>query len=151
MWSLFRFGTLAIGDSSPSIATAGGVDAQVRRLAPVHHNDLAYAYNQIKLCPESRKRLALSTHRGVLLQNVLPFRISSASGYFQNIMDSLTATYREWEFNLDDILVSGASADEHLQNLKRLLQRLHEKGLRCRLLVCPNKTTRVFGSRSLSE
>ena len=30
--------------------------------------DLADAYNQIKLTPESQKRLALSTHRGVLLQ-----------------------------------------------------------------------------------
>jgi len=55
--------------------------------------DFAYAYNQIKLCPT--KRLSLSTHRGVLLQNVLPFGISSSSGYFLNIMDSLTATYRE--------------------------------------------------------
>ena len=42
--------------------------------------DLADAYNQIKLAPEGRKRLALSTHRGVLLQNVLPFGISSAPG-----------------------------------------------------------------------
>ena len=30
--------------------------------------DLADAYNQIKLGSESQKRLALSTHRGVLLQ-----------------------------------------------------------------------------------
>ena len=30
--------------------------------------DLADAYNQIKLAPESQRRLALSTHRGVLLQ-----------------------------------------------------------------------------------
>ena len=44
--------------------------------------DLADAYNQIKLAPESRKQLALSTHCGVLLQNVLPFGISSAPGYF---------------------------------------------------------------------
>jgi len=28
---------------------------------------LADAYNQVKLGPESRKRLALSTHKGVLL------------------------------------------------------------------------------------
>ena len=34
----FHFQLLEYGDSSPSIATAGGVDAQVRRSAPVHHN-----------------------------------------------------------------------------------------------------------------
>ena len=44
--------------------------------------DLANAYNQIMLAPESQRRLALSTHRGVLLQTRLPFGISSAPGYF---------------------------------------------------------------------
>jgi len=105
--------------------------------------DLADAYNQIKLHPESRKRLALSTHRGVLLQNVLPFGISSAPGYFESIMDSLTSDLPGVAVYLDDILVSGASADEHLQNLKRLLQRLHEKVLRCRLQKCQFAQTKL--------
>ena len=48
--------------------------------------DLADAYNQIQLAPESQKWLALSTHRGVLLQKRLPFGISSAPSYFQEIM-----------------------------------------------------------------
>ena len=43
--------------------------------------DLADACNQIMLAPESQKRLALSTHRGFLLQIRLPFGISSAPGY----------------------------------------------------------------------
>ena len=53
--------------------------------------DLAEAYNQIPLSPESQKRLALSTHRGVLLQLRLPFGISSAPRYFQEIMIQLTS------------------------------------------------------------
>ena len=53
--------------------------------------DLADAYNQVKLAPESQKRLALSTHQGILLQTRLPFGISSAPGYFQRIMDQLTS------------------------------------------------------------
>ena len=51
--------------------------------ATIYKIDLADAYNQIRLAPESRKRWALSTHRGVLLQNVMPFGISSAPGHFQ--------------------------------------------------------------------
>ena len=47
--------------------------------------DLADAYNQILLAPESLRRLALSTHKGVLLQKRLPFGITSAPGYFQEI------------------------------------------------------------------
>ena len=53
--------------------------------------DLADAYIQVRLGPESYKRLALSTHRSALLQNVLPFGILSAPGYFQKIMDDFTS------------------------------------------------------------
>ena len=91
------------------------------------------AYYQIMLAPESQKRLALSTHRGVLLQMRLPFGISSAPGYFQEIMDMLTSDLKGVAVYMDDILVSGTMAAEHLQNLKSLLKRLEEKGLRCRL------------------
>ena len=94
--------------------------------------DLADAYNQVMLGPESQKRLALSTHRGVLLQLRLPFGISSAPGYFQEIMDQLISDLRGVTSYMDDILVSGANASEHLQNLRALLQRLQDKGLRCR-------------------
>ena len=95
--------------------------------------DLADAYNQILLAPESQKWLALSTHRGVLLQLRLPFGISSAPGYFQEIMDKLTKDLQGVAVYMDDILVSGANAAEHLQNLRALLKRLEEKVLRCRL------------------
>ena len=98
--------------------------------------DLAGAFNQIKLGPESQKRLALSTHRGVLLQLRLPFGISSAPGYFQEIMDQLTSDLNGVATFIDDILVSGMTASEHLQNLRALLQRLQERGLRCRLEKC---------------
>ena len=98
--------------------------------------DLADAYNQILLGPESQKKLALSTHQGVLLQLRLPFGINSAPGYFQEIMDQLTRDLPGVAVYLDDILVSGSSPQEHLSNLRRLLQRLYEKGLRCRMEKC---------------
>lgn len=98
--------------------------------------DLADAYNQIKLSPESRKRLALSTHRGVLLQERLPFGISSAPGYFQQIMEQLTRDLRGVAVYLDDILVSGKDAQEHLENLRTLFKRLKDKGLRCNRDKC---------------
>ena len=98
--------------------------------------NLADAYNQIKLAPESQKRLALSTHKGVLLQKRLPFGIKSAPGYFQQIMDQLTKELPGVATYLDDILVSGNDAEDHLNNLLHLLQRLEEKGLCCRLEKC---------------
>jgi len=98
--------------------------------------DLADAYNQIKLSPESQRRLALSTHRGVLLQQRLPFGIKSAPGYFQEIMENLTSDLPGVAAFQDDLLVSGKDAKDHLVNLERLLTRLNEKGLRCRQEKC---------------
>ncbi|WP_435321293.1 RNase H-like domain-containing protein, partial [Klebsiella pneumoniae] len=37
---------------------------------------------------------------------------------------------------LDDILVSGGNPDDHVDNLRHLLQRLQDKGLRCRWEKC---------------
>lgn len=83
------------------------------------------------MAPESQKRLALSTHHGVLLQTKLPFGISSAPGYFQEIMEEITKDLEGVVVYLDDILVSGSNEEEHIKNLKSLLQRLQDKGLRC--------------------
>ena len=66
----------------------------------------------------------------------LPFGITSAPGYFQEIMDQLTSDLPRVAVYLDDTLVSRSTAQEHLNNLKRLLQRLSDKGLRCRLEKC---------------
>ena len=98
--------------------------------------DLTDAYHQILLSPEGLKKLALSTHRGVLLQKRLPFGISSAPGYLQEIMTQLTKDLKGVAVYLDDILACGATAAEHVQNLRALLQRLQGKGLRCRLEKC---------------
>ena len=98
--------------------------------------DLADAYNQIMLTPESQKKLALSTHRGVLLQRRLPFGIKSAPDYFQHIMEQLTKDMKGVAVYLDDILASGDNTDDHFNNLKALLTTVNEKGLRCRLEKC---------------
>ena len=79
--------------------------------------DLASAYNQVCLSPDSQKKLALSTHKGVLLQKRLPFGIKSAPGYFQEIMEQLTQNLRGVAVYFDDILVSGDNAKDHLMNL----------------------------------
>ncbi|KAL5503296.1 hypothetical protein EMCRGX_G010223 [Ephydatia muelleri] len=63
-------------------------------------------------------------------------QINSAPGYFQEVMDKLTADLQGVIVYLDDILVSGATASNHLQNLRALFLRLQEKGLKCRLEKC---------------
>jgi len=71
--------------------------------------DLADVYNQDTLGPKSGERLALSTHRGVLLQNVLPFGITSAPGYFHQVMDAITSDLSCVAVYLDNILCNRGS------------------------------------------
>ena len=98
--------------------------------------DLANAYDQVKLSPESQKRLSLSTRRGVLLQKWLSFGISSAPGNFQEIMKKIRRDLAGVAVYLDNILVSGCNAIDHLDNLHALLQILQDKGLRSKLEKC---------------
>ena len=114
--------------------------------------DLADAYNQVRLGPKRRERFALSTHRGVLLQNVLPFVISFAPGYCQQVMEEITSDPPGVAVYLDDILCSGTTAEAHLQNLRRLLERLCDKALRFRLGVCLRPATSgLLGARAVQR
>ena len=47
-------------------------------------------------------------------------------------MENLTSDLPGVSVFQDDMLVSGKDANEHLNNLRGLLKRLNEKGLRCR-------------------
>ena len=98
--------------------------------------DLASAYNQIKLSPQSAQRLALSTHKYTLLQRRLPFGILSAPGYFQDIMNTHFGSLPGVAIYLDDVLVSGINADDHIKNLSLVFNQLKDLGLRCRLDKC---------------
>ena len=145
------------GQTVPSLRVCGDYSATINHQLEIHRQpipvpeelmqklgggycftkiDLADAYNQIPLSPESQKRMALSTHKGVLLQMRLPFGITSAPGYFQEIMTQLTSDLKGVAVYLDDILVSGKNAEDHLENLRQLLQKLQDHGLHCRLDKC---------------
>ena len=47
-------------------------------------------------------------------------------------MNQLTSDLSGVAVYLEDILVSGSTAEEHLNNLKQLLKRLDDNNLRCR-------------------
>jgi len=51
-------------------------------------------------------------------------------------MDKITSDLPSVAVYLDDILCSGATAEAHIQNLRQLLERLRDKGLRCCLDKC---------------
>ena len=83
--------------------------------------DLQHAYLQLVLEDSSKQYIVINTHRGLFQYNRLPFGVSSAPGIFQRAMDDLLQGMGHIGGYMDDILVTGESEQEHLQNLDSVL------------------------------
>ena len=95
--------------------------------------DLSHAYNQLVL---DESYLTINTHRGLYRYTRLPFGVASAPALFQKTMDTILQGMDGVICYLDDILVSGKTAEEHLVNLKRVLQKLKKHGICARKSKC---------------
>lgn len=98
--------------------------------------DLMSAYNQLELDENSRKLVAWSTHRGVYLVNRLPFGVKPATGIFQRELEKLLLGISGVVNFLDDIVVTGATHQEHLSNLNQVLQKLSDAGFQLKKDKC---------------
>ena len=98
--------------------------------------DLENAYQQLKVDPSSRKYLTISTHKGLYQYTRLPFGVASAPAIFQHVMERILDGITGVCYYLDDILVTGESDQDHLQNLQAVLQRLQQSGLRLMEAKC---------------
>lgn len=98
--------------------------------------DLNRAYQQVVLAEPARRLLAINTTKGLFAVNRLPFGVSSAPGIFQRIMDTMLKDLKGVACYLDDILVTGRTRAEHLQNLEAVLTRLESRGVRLRAEKC---------------
>nr|XP_029732609.1 uncharacterized protein K02A2.6-like [Aedes albopictus] len=109
--------------------------------------DLKSAYNQLLLDEESKKMLAWSTHKGIYYVNRLPFGTKPACAIFQEILEKLLQDCPGCVNFLDDVLVTGATIEEHLNNLSRVLEKLWDAGFRLNKEKFSNKVA-DFLSRS---
>ena len=98
--------------------------------------DLAQAYNQITLDEASRELTTIHTHKGLYRWNRLPYGVASSPAIFQEIMDKVLHGLHHVAWYLDDIIITGATEEEHLQNLEEVLRRLERYGLRVRMKKC---------------
>ena len=97
--------------------------------------DLADAYLQVELDEKSKDLVVINMHQGLYRYKRLPFGLSSAPAVFQKIVEVIqgipgTANY------LDDIIVTGATEKEHLNNLQITLGKLKESGFHLRMDKC---------------
>ena len=66
----------------------------------------------------------------------MPFGISNAPAIFQRIIDQVIAGIPNSIAYLDDILITGANEEEHLQTLEMVLKRLSQFGFTCNPEKC---------------
>ena len=98
--------------------------------------DMSNAYLQLPLDEESLQLVTINTHKGLFKYNRLPFGVSSAPAIFQRCMESLLREQKGAAVYIDDILVTGGSTEEHIQNLNSVLDILESANLRLNLSKC---------------
>ena len=93
--------------------------------------DLASGYWQVAMSPESKEKTAFISHEGLYEFCVMPFRLCNAPATFQRLMGRVLSGMipKKCMVYLDDILVVGRTFQEHLNNLKEVIERLRYAGL----------------------
>lgn len=98
--------------------------------------DLSNAFQQCVLDKASRPITAITTHVGTFVYNRVPFGIKCIPENFQKIMEETLSGLPFTAVFADDICVSGKCRASHMSNLRAVLQRLKENGLRINYGKC---------------
>ena len=100
--------------------------------------DLAAGYWQVEMEATSKEKTAFSTYSGLYEFRKMPFGLANAPATFQQLMENVLAGLARdgCLVYLDDILVIGKTLEEHNENLRKVLDRLREAGLRLKPPKC---------------
>ncbi|BHF76507.1 hypothetical protein SprV_0501960500 [Sparganum proliferum] len=98
--------------------------------------DLADAYLQIEVAPESRELLTINIHRGLLKYTRLPFGVKTAPALVQQTMNTIFSGIPGTAGYLDDIIIVGRSPAELQDRVCAVLEHVKEYGFCLRADKC---------------
>ena len=111
--------------------------------------DLVSGYWQVHMANGAREKTAFTTHTGLYEFRVMPFGLCNAPATFQRLMDTVLAGLTRDKDLVVSVpgwyieLVVGHTVSEHLDNLRSVLQRLWEAGLKLKPTKCSFMQTQV--------
>ena len=98
--------------------------------------DMSQAYHQLELAPSSPNITTFITHAGLYRFKRLNYGTNSAAEMFQNTLPQVLHGINGVRDIANDILIYGATYEEHNKALKECLQRLELHGLTLNLDKC---------------
>ena len=98
--------------------------------------DLRNAYLQLEVDDASKNLLTINTHKGLFRYNRMCFGVASAAAIWQRTIEQVLQGLPGVQCILDDMIVTGSTDAEHLQNLENVVKRLDENGLKANLEKC---------------
>ncbi|KAK0134339.1 Retrovirus-related Pol polyprotein from transposon 17.6 [Merluccius polli] len=105
--------------------------------------DLLSAYHQVTLHEDSRSLTTFITHDGLFRFKRVPYGLASAPSCFQRMMSMILKDQSGVQCYLDDIIVTGTTAEEHDRNLKAVLLRIDSAGLKLNYSKCHIRKTEL--------
>ena len=100
-------------------------------------------YHQIAISERSKKYLAFSTPFGAHTYNRMPMGLKTACEIYQRVMTEMLQGLEGVHCYLDDVIVTGVSVDDDNANLKSVIDRLHEYGVKLSRDKCTFAQTKL--------
>ncbi|XP_064475485.1 uncharacterized protein K02A2.6-like [Ornithodoros turicata] len=95
--------------------------------------DLRQAFLQMEVDQKSKHLRTINTEKGLFRYNRMVFGIAPAPAIWQRTIEQVLQGVPMTHATQDDILVSGTTEEDHLENLSKVLKRLESFGLKANL------------------